>query len=310
MKSFKDKVAVITGAGSGIGRYLAILLAKNGANVVACDINEDTLNETIEMLSQYNVSVSSHVLDVANKEDIESLPGKVIKHHGKVDLVFNNAGVATGGHFKDMGEEYWDWVMGVNLHGVVNSTRAFIPHMIDRPEAAIINTSSIFGMVVAPGHSVYHATKFAVRGFTEGLALEMATTNPNLHIHCVHPGHIGTNIASSSRMSEETINTVLEESSTLNFTRNNPTSFEDIGNQFKEGGMHPSKAANIILNGVRKNKSRIFVGLDAKLLDLSQRLFPKHYHKTWILFMPLILLLRDKKPLDIISRDFKNHISP
>ena len=176
--------------------------------------------------------------------------------------------------------------------------------MIDRPEAAIINTSSIFGMVAAPGHSVYHATKFAVRGFTEGLALEMANTNPNLQIHCVHPGHIGTNIASSAKMSEETMNTAVEESNNLNFTRNNPTSYKDIGNQFKDGGMHPSKAANIILNGVRKNKSRIIVGLDAKLLDLSQRLFPKHYHKTWILFMPLMLLFRDKKPLKFISRDF------
>ena len=304
MKNFKDKVAVITGAGSGIGRYLAILLAKGGSNVVVCDVNKDTLNETVDMLSQYNVSVSSHVLDVAKKEDIEALPGKVIAQHGQVDLVFNNAGVATGGHFKELDEEYWDWVMGVNLHGVINSTRAFIPHMIDRPEAAIINTSSIFGMVAAPGHTVYHATKFAVRGFTEGLALEMADTNPNLQIHCVHPGHIGTNIASSAKMSEETINTVIEERNNLNFTRNNPTSYEEIGIQFKDGGMHPSKAADIILNGVRKNKSRILVGLDAKLLDLSQRLFPKHYHKTWILFMPLMLLFRDKKPLKSISNDF------
>jgi len=304
MKSFKNKVAVITGAGSGIGRYLSILLAKEGSNVVVCDINEETLNETVDMLNQYNGSVSSHILDVAKKDDIEALPGKVIAKHGQVDLVFNNAGVATGGHFKDLDEEYWDWVMGVNLHGVINSTRVFIPHMIDRPEAAIINTSSIFGMVAAPGHSVYHATKFAVRGFTEGIALEMADTNPNLQIHCVHPGHIGTNIASSSKMSEETINTVIEERNSLIFTRNNPTSFEEIGSQFKEGGMHPSKAANIILKGVRKNKSRILVGLDAKLLDLSQRLFPKHYHKTWILFMPLMFLFRDKKPLKSISKDF------
>ena len=297
MKNFKDKTAVITGAGSGMGRYLAILLAKDGADVVVCDVNEDTLNKTLEMLKQYNVSVSSHVLDVAIKEDIEALPGKVIEQHGKVDLVFNNAGVATGGHFQDMDEKYWDWVMGVNFHGVVNSTRAFIPHMIDRPEAAIVNTSSIFGMVAVPGQSAYHATKFAVRGFTESLALEMADTNPNLQIHCVHPGHIGTNIAGTARMDDRVAKKVIEDGKKSIFTWKPPTSLEEMGHEFKQGGMHPSKAAKIILSGVKKNKRRIFIGLDARLLDLSQRLFPKHYHKTWILFVPFLLLFRDKKPL-------------
>ena len=297
MKNFKDKTAVITGAGSGMGRYLAILLAKDGADVVVCDVNEDTLNKTLEMLKQYNVSVSSHVLDVAIKEDIEALPGKVIEQHGKVDLVFNNAGVATGGHFQDMDEKYWDWVMGVNFHGVVNSTRAFIPHMIDRPEAAIVNTSSIFGMVAVPGQSAYHATKFAVRGFTESLALEMADTNPNLQIHCVHPGHIGTNIAGTARMDDRVAKKVIEDGKKSIFTWKPPTSLEEMGHEFKQGGMHPSKAAKIILSGVIKNKRRIFIGLDARLLDLSQRLFPKHYHKTWILFVPFLLLFRDKKPL-------------
>ena len=297
MKNFKDKTAVITGAGSGMGRYLAILLAKDGADVVVCDVNEDTLNKTLEMLKQYNVSVSSHVLDVAIKEDIEALPGKVIEQHGKVDLVFNNAGVATGGHFQDMDEKYWDWVMGVNFHGVVNSTRAFIPHMIDRPEAAIVNTSSIFGMVAVPGQSAYHATKFVVRGFTESLALEMADTNPNLQIHCVHPGHIGTNIAGTARMDDQVAKKVIEDGKKSIFTWKPPTSLEEMGHEFKQGGMHPSKAAKIILSGVKKNKRRIFIGLDARLLDLSQRLFPKHYHKTWILFVPFLLLFRDKKPL-------------
>ena len=102
MKTFKDKVAVITGAGSGMGRYLAVLLAKDGADVCVCDVNEETLNETVEMLRQYNVSVSSHLLDVADKDSIEALPQKVIDQHGKVDLVFNNAGVTTGSHFKDL----------------------------------------------------------------------------------------------------------------------------------------------------------------------------------------------------------------
>ena len=264
---------------------------------------EETLNETVEMLRKYNVSVSSHILDVSDKESIEALPQKVIDQHGKVDMVFNNAGVATGSHFKDMEEENWDWVMGINFDGVINSTRAFIPHMIDSPEAAIVNTSSIFGMVAVPGQTVYHATKFAVRGFTESLALEMKETNPNLQIHCVHPGHIGTNIAASARFDEEEFAKAQEEGSKTPsiFSRNAPNSQKEAGDMFREGGMHPSKAAEIILNGVKKNKSRIFVGLDAKLLDLSQRIFPKHYHKTWLLFMPFLMKFRNKKPLDSVE---------
>jgi NADP-dependent 3-hydroxy acid dehydrogenase YdfG len=276
---------------------LAVLLAKDGADVCVCDVNEETLNETVEMLRQYNISVSSHLLDVADKDSIEALPQKVIDQHGKVDLVFNNAGVTTGSHFKDMDEDNWDWVMGINFDGVINSTRAFIPHMVDSPEAAIVNTSSIFGMVAVPGQTVYHATKFAVRGFTESLAMEMKETNPNLQIHCVHPGHIGTNIAATARFDEENFDQDNSETRQSIFTRNAPKSQKEMGDLFREGGMHPSKAAEIILNGVKKNKTRIFIGMDAKLLDLSQRLFPKHYHKTWALFMPLLMIFRDKKPL-------------
>jgi NAD(P)-dependent dehydrogenase (short-subunit alcohol dehydrogenase family) len=299
MKTFKNKVAVITGAGSGMGRYLAILLAKDGADVCICDVNEKTLGETLAMLRKFNVSVSSHLLDVSDKESIEALPQKVIDQHGKVDLVFNNAGVTAGAHFKDMDENNWDWVMGINFNGVVNSTRAFIPHMINNSEAAIVNTSSIFGMVAVPGQTVYHATKFAVRGFTESLALEMKQTNPNLQIHCVHPGHIGTNIAATARMSDEDFND--NETRPSIFSKNAPKTQQEMGELFREGGMHPSKAAKIILNGVKKNKSRIFIGLDARLLDLSQRLFPKHYHKTWLFFIPLLTMFRNKKPLKSIE---------
>ena len=298
MKTFRDKVAVITGAGSGMGRYLAILLAKDGADVVVCDVNQETLNETVEMLRKYNVSVSSHLLDVADKEAIEALPQKVVDQHGKIDLVFNNAGVSTGKHFKDMEEENWDWVMDINFHGVINSTRAFIPHLKDRPEAAIINTSSIFGMVAVPGQTVYHATKFAVRGFTESLALEMAETNESLQVHCVHPGHVGTNIVANSRMDEESYQeSIQQEKNSSIFTRNRPANIQEMADSFKEGGMHPSKAAQIILNGVKKNKRRIFIGLDSKLLELSQRVFPNKYHRLWPFFMIPLMIFRDKKPI-------------
>ena len=173
MKDFSNKVAVITGAGSGMGRYLAILLAKAGANIAACEINQSTLAETIAMLANYPVKVSSHILDIADKAAIEALPEQVITEHGCVDLVFNNAGVAVDSSFEDMSENDWDWVFNINLQAVINSSRAFLPHLKQRPEAALINTSSIFGMIALERQSVYHTAKFAVRGFTESLVKEM-----------------------------------------------------------------------------------------------------------------------------------------
>ena len=254
-------------------------------------------------MKSYNVGVSKHIVDVSDKDAIYALPDQVIEEHGSVDMVFNNAGVALSSTIEESTDEDWDWGLGILLHGVINGTRAFLPHLKERPEAAIVNTSSIFGMVAVPGQTVYHATKFAVRGFTESLAMEMSQSNPNLQIHCVHPGHIGTNIAADARMDEEEFNKQLEEREKLTsiFTLNSPKSLEEMGDQFREGGMHPSKAAQIILNGVKKNKSRIFIGLDAKLLDLSQRLFPKHYHKTWALFMPLLMIFKDKKPIKSLN---------
>ena len=197
MKSFAQKVAVVTGAGSGMGRYLAILLARAGADVVICDVNTETLGETEKLLQRYNVAVSSIPLDMADKAAVEALPEQVITRHGKVDLLFNNAGVTVGSDFETMPEADWDWVMNINLNGVVNATRAFLPYLKQQPEAVLVNTSSIFGMVAVPSQSVYHATKFAVRGFTESLAKEMKDTN--LQVHCVHPGHVGTNIALSAK---------------------------------------------------------------------------------------------------------------
>jgi NAD(P)-dependent dehydrogenase (short-subunit alcohol dehydrogenase family) len=290
MKDFMSKVAVITGAGSGMGRYLAVLLAKSGCDVVICDVNEDTLAGTAAMLKNYNVAVSSHRLDVGDEAAINALPEKVIAQHGKVDLVFNNAGITIDSDFANMPEPDWDKVMDVNLHGVVNMTRAFLPYLKEQAESAVVNTSSIFGMIAVPRQSVYHATKFAVRGFTESLAKEMKGTS--VQVHCVHPGHIGTNILSAAKVnpSEE------KEEKKGMFTRPDATQ-EEQGEAFRQNGMHASKAAEVILNGVRKRRSRIFVGLDAKLIDLAQRLTPMHYDKLLpFIFLPLALF-RNKKGL-------------
>ena len=284
MKDFRGKTAVITGAGSGMGRYLAVLLARAGANVAICDINEETLNGTAAMVRQYNVALSSHVVDMGDMERIEALPDEVVAQHGSVDLVFNNAGVTMGSSFAAMSEEDWDWVMNINLNGVVKASRVFLPLLKDRPEAAIINTSSIFGMIAVAGQSVYHATKFGVRGFTESLAKEFKDTP--VQVHCVHPGHIGTNIVANSRFNEEDDSKFLRQDNV-----------DEMADMFRSGGMHPSRAAQIILDGVTRNIRRIFVGLDAKLMDLAQRITPMHYE--WLL--PVInfplYLLRNKKPL-------------
>jgi short-subunit dehydrogenase len=210
-------------------------------------------------------------------------------------MVFNNAGVTVDSSFEDMSETDWDWVMNINLHGVINSTRAFLPHLQKRPEAALINVSSIFGMITVPNQSVYHVAKFAVRGFTECLAKELKNTN--VQVHCVHPGHIGTNIVTNARMNvrEDTVSPMQEMMGKLIGIG---TTQEEMADFFRNNGMHPSRASNIILNGVLKNKKRIFVGADAKMMDLSQRLFPMHYDKIFPLFTMPLTLLRNKKPLN------------
>jgi short-subunit dehydrogenase len=290
MKSFDNKVAVVTGAASGMGRYLAVLLAKMGCNVAICDVNAEELNNTALMLANYNVATSMHLVDVADQSQIELLHEEVIARHQKVDLIFNNAGITVMSDFENMPATDWDRVMDVNLSGVINMTRTFMPSLKSRSEAAIINTSSIFGMVAVPGQSVYHATKFAVRGFTESLAREMKGSN--LQVHCVHPGHVGTNIASSAKdidgAAAREVPAFLKDMSP-----------EERGQMFKENGMHPSRAAQIILRGVTKKRTRIFVGLDAKLIEITQRLFPERYSLTWpFIFLPMMLLNKVlKKPL-------------
>ena len=294
MRTLSNKVAVITGAGSGIGRYLAILLARAGANIAACEINEAALAETVAMLGDYNIKVSSHSLDVADKAAVEALPDQVIAEHGHIDLVFNNAGVTVDSSFEDLSQNDWDWVMNINLQGVINSSRAFLPHLRQRPEAALINTSSIFGMIVVERQSVYHTAKFAVRGFTESLVKEMK--GGSVQIHCVHPGHIGTNILGNARInkSEESANAFQRLMGKLAGIGDDQ---EAMAAFFEQNGMHPSRAAQIMLNGVLKNRPRILVGADAKLMDLCQRLMPIHYEKLFPFFTLPLTLLRNKKPL-------------
>ena len=185
-------------------------------------------------------------------------------------------------------------MFNINLQAVINSSRAFLPHLKQRPEAALINTSSIFGMIALERQSVYHTAKFAVRGFTECLAKEMKDST--VQIHCVHPGHIGTNIVTNARMnkSEESANSMQRLVGKVMGLGN---SQEELAAFFRNNGMHASRASQIILDGVRKNRSRIMVGADAKLMDLSQRLTPMHYEKLFPFFTLPLTLLRNKKPI-------------
>ena len=283
MQSFKDKVAVITGAGSGIGQQLAINLAKENCNVVICDINKKTIQETEEIIRKYNVSCTALNLDLREEENIDNLLETTLKNFSKVDLLFNNAGVVAPSSFLNLSEKDWDWCNDINFNALVKLTRIFLPHLMKNEEAALINTSSIFGIITTPNNTVYHSSKFAVRGFTESLAMELI--DEKIQIHSVYPGHIGTNIVLDAKFDKDFLSTNTKKT---NDTDNNPVTIQEFGSTFRDTGMDPDKAAKIILKGVKKNKKRIFVGLDAKVMEIAQRITPSHFMKL-IPFLNLLI---------------------
>ncbi|RME88824.1 MAG: SDR family NAD(P)-dependent oxidoreductase [Candidatus Hydrogenedentota bacterium] len=261
MKTFRGKTAVITGAASGIGRALAHELAKKGSNLALSDIDEVGLTKVEQELKKFPVKVEIDKLDVANREDFEKYANKVVDNFGQVDMVFNNAGVALSGRFEDLSLEDFHWLMDINFWGVVYGSKFFIPHLKKRPEAALVNVSSVFGMIGVATQSAYNAAKFAVRGLNESLRAEYAGTN--LMIHSVHPGGVRTNIVRNAKFQsawEEDLdhNTAVE-------------LFDKIARTTAE------EAAKIILNGVAKKQYRILVGPDAIVIDAVSRLLPENY---------------------------------
>jgi len=199
LKDFKEKVALITGAGSGIGRALALELADSGCSLALVDWNEDSLAETKLLLEKKNVAVSTHAFDISDREKVNDLPNQVLSHHDQIDMVFNNAGLSIVGSVKEVDEEDWSFGLDILLNSVIQMTTVFLPLLEKRPEAAIINTSSIFGLFSVPKQSIYNVGKFGVKAFTESLSLEMEVSKSPVEVYCVFPGHIGTNIYSSSR---------------------------------------------------------------------------------------------------------------
>lgn len=261
MKSFNNKVAAITGAGSGIGRALAYELAARGCQLALSDVDEVGLAETLSCLNQkyHNLNVKTYRVDVADQQAVMLYAKKVKADFSQVHLIINNAGVALSARLDSVSRDDFDWLFNINFWGVVNGTEAFLPFLKESGDAHIVNISSVFGLISLPKQGTYNAAKFAVRGYTEALRQEMIVHNHKVGVSCVHPGGIATSIARNARMDDED----------------------------KENGMAdtfdkvvqttPEQAAKIILKGVQKNKRRILVGPDAHLIHFLVRLLGSRY---------------------------------
>jgi NADP-dependent 3-hydroxy acid dehydrogenase YdfG len=266
MEGFAGKVAVVTGAGSGIGQALAVELARSGAKVAISDVDVEGLAATEERLKAIGAPVRSDRLDVTEREAFLSYADAVNDHFGTVNQIYNNAGIAFTGdieisQFKDI-----ERVMDVDYWGVVNGTKAFLPHLIASGDGHVVNISSVFGLFSVPGQAAYNSAKFAVRGFTEALRQEMILAGHPVKVTTVHPGGIKTAIARNSTAAEG-----LE--------------VAELAQAFdKLARTSPQKAARIILDAVRKNKARVLVGPDAKVLDIVVRLTGSGYQRLFSAF--------------------------
>jgi NAD(P)-dependent dehydrogenase (short-subunit alcohol dehydrogenase family) len=264
VSSVRGKVAVVTGAGSGIGRAVATELARRGARVVISDVNEAGLSETATAIGG---DVHQQTLDVSDSAAFESYAGTVASHFGVVHQIYNNAGIAFSRSV--MESEYADYerVFGVNLWGVIHGTKAFLPHLVASGDGHVVNVSSLNGYMAQAEMTHYCATKFAVRGFTESVRAEMLSAGHPVKVSSVHPGGIKTNIA----------NAALEKARELGMPVTEVEEKRRDTYNEKLLKMDPAQAAGIIVGGVEAGRPRILVGNDAKLVDAVVRLLPSHY---------------------------------
>lgn len=261
MKIDHETIAVVTGAGSGIGRALAVQLAGRCGGLALADLDPAGLAETIRTIGESAAgTITSHHLDVSSREQMADFASEVARKHGRVSLLINNAGVALGGRISEVSLDDIEWLMGINFWGVVHGVKSFLPLLSTPPDAHIVNISSVFGMIAPAGQAAYSASKFAVRGFTEALGHELAGTG--IRVSVVHPGGVRTNIARRARAGAGTP-PLRAERERLKFDQLARTS--------------PEQAARAIIHGIERNRRRILIGPDAWLIDRLQRYFPvKH----------------------------------
>ena len=263
MSEFEGRVVVITGAASGIGRALAVDLAGRGAALALSDVDTVGLAETARLASSLGAEVKSDHLDVTQREAVYAYAEAVVARFGKVNQLYNNAGIAYHGEFERSEFKDIERIVDVDFWGVVNGTKAFLPHLIASGDGHLINVSSLFGLLGIPGQTAYNAAKFAVRGFTESLRQEMLIAKHPVRVTCVHPGGIKTAIARNAAVPDG----------------DDQQSFAQFFDS-KLARTTPDAAAKTILRGVRKNRPRVLIGADAKLLDGWVRIVGPSYQRV------------------------------
>lgn len=262
MSGFEGRVAVVTGAGSGIGRALALALADRGASLALCDIDAAGLAETTRRVEALGSAVRSDTVDVTSSPEVAGYADAVADHFGRVDQLYNNAGIGMTSDIDTTPVEATRRVMETNFWGVVHGTTSFLPHLRASGEGHVVNISSLYGLMAVPSKSAYVAAKFAVRGYTEALRTEMLLSDQPVRVTCVHPGGVRTNVARNGIVGAGyDANRIVE-------------LFET-----KLARTTPERAAAVILKGVAANRARVIVGVDAKLMDLFVRLTGSWYQR-------------------------------
>jgi NAD(P)-dependent dehydrogenase (short-subunit alcohol dehydrogenase family) len=267
MKSFAGKVAAITGTASGMGRSLAVALARRGCEVALSDVDERGLAETARFVRDVaSVRVTTKRVDVSSEEAVRAWAREVASAHGRCNLIFNNAGVSYAATVEGAEQSDFERIIDVDFWGVVHGTRAFLPYLRASGDGHVINTSSVFGLVAFPGQCSYNSAKFAVRGFTEALRIELEITGAPVSATCVHPGGIKTNIARASKVHPSMRDLGIGD-------------LEEARIRFERGfRVSADEAAEVILRGVKRNERRVLIGNDARFFDFMQRVLPGRYH--------------------------------
>ena len=268
MRITQGKVAAITGAGSGIGRALAMALARRGCSLALSDIDSARLRDTAGMAEVLGVRVTADVLDVSDRDALFAWAERCRAAHGGVNMIFNNTGVALSAMAESTSPVDFEWLMGINFWGVVHGTQAFMPHLRASGDGHVINISSLFGIMAMPSQSAYNASKFAVRGYTEALRMELDMERAPVSATCVHPGGVGTNIAMAARIDPALLARI---GGDIDKHRARTTQMLQVTT--------PDSAAQQILRGVEKNARRVLVGPDARKMDFWTRLLGAAYQK-------------------------------